>query len=135
MRLEENMGCPTTSITPTFWKNLERIRNCSRLVLAALAENDVERVEQVTRESETLMAEIAPVLEERRQDPNRNEDDEMLFEIVHELKQMNTRIIDELKVRADETRVEIGRIRESRLKLVHHRPQLSIHPSILDRSS
>lgn len=122
-------------MTTIFWSNLERIRSCSRLVLTAIEQDDIAEVERITKESETLMAEIRPIIEERRQDPNRNEHDEVLFEIVNELKKMNDRIIEELQVRAEETRVEIGRIRENRLKLVHHRPNLNINPSLLDRQT
>ncbi|MCB9834113.1 MAG: hypothetical protein H6807_16750 [Planctomycetes bacterium] len=122
------------SITPDFWKKLAEIRSLSRLVLVALEEENVEEVERLSRDSERLMAEIRPTVEARGQAAERNEDDLLLRELLGELATMNQRILEELDLRREAVRAELGRVREGKLKLVHYRSSREREPEMLDIS-
>ncbi|HGY92703.1 MAG TPA: hypothetical protein ENK43_16155 [Planctomycetes bacterium] len=104
--------------SPAFWQRLTRLRSISRLVLAALEEDDVDRVKALSEEAEERMGEIRPIIESRLQDPDRTEDDEQLADMVGDLKLMNDRILDVLSVKTEETRRAIGEAKEARLRLM-----------------
>lgn len=122
------------SITPEFWDQLAKIRSISRLVLVALAEDDIEEVERLSRESDRLMTAIRPVVEERARVKEGNEDD-VLRKLLRELGVMNQRILEEIEVRRNEVREELGRVRDSKLRLVHYRNAHEPEPELLDIES
>ncbi len=120
--------------SPAFWKRLTRLRAISRLILAALEEDDVDRVKALSEEAEERMAEIRPIIESRLQDPDRTEDDAQLAEMVGDLKLMNDRILDVLSVKAEETRRAIGEAKETRLRLMRFKASRGGHDArVIDR--
>ncbi len=125
----------TNSISADFWEKLKRIRSLSRLVLVALEEDDVDRVERLSKESERLMAEIRPTVEARGEVVERNEDDIQMRELLGELGRMNQRILEVLDERREEVRAELGRVRDGKLKLVHYRNSAEREPELLDVNS
>ena len=122
-----------SSLTTRLWERLAEVRSLSRLILVALEEDDVVEVERLARRSDRAMAEIGPRLEARRLDGGGSEDDAMLGEILADLKRMNDRILEELALRAAETRESLGELRHARLRLVHHRHGATQEPALLDR--
>lgn len=120
-------------ITADFWKTLSGLRACSRRILVALEEGDLDELERLSRESEETLAVLKPVLEERMAHPEHNEDDIRLAEMVDDLKLMNERIVEELEIGKQQIANEIGEVRENRLRLVQYRDAaLAKEPQLVD---
>ena len=111
----------TGSYTTRFWERLREVRLCSRRLLVALEEDDVDEVERLSRDAEELLAELKPVIEERLRTSERSEDDEMLGEMLSDLAAMNGRILEELAERTERVRRDLAEVRENRLRLTHFR--------------
>ena len=121
----------TSTYTAEFWQTLTRLRTSSRLILAALEDDDVEQVERLSRDAERDMASIRPIVDARVADSDRTEEDEQMAEMLRDLKDMNDRILEVLSVKSTETSTRIGEIRENKLKLVHYR-SADRGPRVLD---
>ncbi len=123
------------SITPDFWEKLSQVRTISRLILNALEVNDIEEVERLSRESDALMAQIKPIIEERAAAVERTEDDLHLKELLIELQKMNDRILEEVVLHRDATKKELCTIRENKLRLVHYKSNHQPDPALLNTHS
>ena len=121
-------------ITTEFWQSLSGLRACSRRILVALEEGDFDALVRLSRESERTLAELRPVIEARMEHPERTEEDELLAEMLEDLRRMNDRIVEELALGRQAVADELGEVRESRLKLVQFRDAaVASEPSHVDR--
>lgn len=94
--------------TPTaLWEQLARLRDLSRLVLAAAAEDDIERMQRYCAESEALVALVAPELAART-------DDTEAHRLLGEITALQQRVREELRSLAHVTARELAALRTTR---------------------
>jgi hypothetical protein len=109
------------------WAGLNRLRAISRLVLVAIEQEDLERVAELSRESETIIAAL-------KNHSGPSADAEFVRTLLDEIGQANRRIVEELKERMFDTSRELARTRETRYRLrAAGMPGPAPTSSILDR--
>ncbi|MEZ6195552.1 MAG: hypothetical protein R3F20_07470 [Planctomycetota bacterium] len=101
-----------TAITNELWAGLDEMRRISRLILVALEEDDLDRVQALARRSSELTA-----LVERELGDAADADGE-LAECLFELSRMNGRIVEVLRSRRDEARDAMAEARRRRFQVV-----------------
>ncbi len=102
-----------TETPPALWTALSRLRNVSRLVLAAIQRNDLDSVQQLAREGDALVKCIEPILG--------SSSDAALAEnmgsILEEVSILHRRILESLTTERDAVAQELAKVRETRGKL------------------
>jgi len=121
------------TMDPSFWDDLQELRNVSRLVLAALETGDLDRVESLARRSEDLIGHVRPVIEVRARATDRTEDDDRLTGVVEDLEAMNDRVLEVLAEKRDEALELLGAVRGHRLRLAHYRSGQVPEPELVNR--
>lgn len=112
---------------PLAWAKLTRLRDLSRLILAAAAEDDIEAVERFSSESEALIEALGQDLEDGSAPPEARE-------LLDDVTAMHRRITAELEARLVATARELAALRSHR----HHLRTLRLHgtdcsPARVDR--
>ena len=99
----------------TIWGSLARIRNISRLVLAAIERDDLEEIERLSLEAKALLKVVQPVLDRMRDEASLPDDIGIQLE---ELSASYQAIVGGLRHR----RAEVGRALEEvrRLRIRVH---------------
>lgn len=118
--------------SPAIWAALARLRDVSRLVLAAIERDDLDQVHRFAKEADVLVAGVKAY----------QESDEPLSDearaMIEEIAAANRRVVDGLQGRLRATSAELARSREgrSRLKAVKMPPSaVSGAPSLVDRNT
>lgn len=93
------------------WPALDELRKISRLVLVALEENELDRVQELAMRSR----ELATVIEEGLVDHPRSAE---LEAILRELRGMNDRILEVLVEQREEAAQSIAETRRQRFKVL-----------------
>ncbi len=94
--------------TPTaLWTQLARLRDLSRLVLAAAADSDLERMQRYCGESEALVAALAPEMKAHA-------DDAEAQRLLLEISGLQERVRTEVQALATETARELALLRSTR---------------------
>ena len=117
---------------PALWAALARLRDVSRLVLAAIERDDLDQVHRCSREADVLVASVRAYQESG--EPLSEEACEMIEQITV----ANQRVVDGLQGRIRETSAELARSRDgsSRLKAVKMPPTAATaKPTLLDRNT
>jgi|GEM_PF-4136647 cysteinyl-tRNA synthetase len=114
---------------PLAWAKLTRLRDLSRLILAAATEDDIEAVERFSAESEAM-------IEALRNDLDAGSAPAEAKELLAEVTAMHRRISNELEERLLATAKELAALRSHR----HHLRTLRLHgtdcgPARIDRRS
>jgi hypothetical protein len=109
---------------------LARLRDVSRLVLVAIEQDDLQRVSQLAREADTLVASVLAY-----QETEHSLSDEARA-LVEQIAAANQRVIANLMDEMRATEQEVTRVRSSRTRLrasgLPHRPATTLH---LDRET
>ena len=114
------------------WDALKRLRDISRLVLAAIERDDLDEVARLAREGDALTAIVAPVIASHQGRPELPEgvDDELT-----ELGHAYSNIVAGLGRRARETQRELGDVRRTRTQLRLVGLKGSDEPAMVDRQT
>jgi hypothetical protein len=114
------------------WAALARLRDISRLVLAAIERNDLEGIQRLAHEGDALAKIVQPCLPPPGSDtplPARLEAD------LADLADAYRAIARGLEARRAETLTEVRAVRRTRLRLAATHRAAETRPTVLDRST
>jgi hypothetical protein len=116
----------------TIWASLARIRNISRLVLAAIERDDIEEIERLSREGKALLAVVQPVLDRMKEESTLPDD---IGTQLEELSASYQAIIGGLKRRRDEIGRTLEDVRRTRVRLRKAGLAADSGPPTVDRTT
>ena len=123
----------STMMSTDFWAALRLLRRSSERVLIAIEQDDIDAVERLSRESETLVRELQSCFDAGGPDVD-EETREGFRELVRELRAINDRVLFRLAEKRNETLQRLGELRQNRLRLVRYE-NVDIEPARLDVQS
>lgn len=114
------------------WASLARIRDLSRMVLAAIERDDLEEIERLSRESNALLAVVEPVLDRMKEDSTLPAD---IGVQLRELASTYQAITSALQERRDSVGRGLKEVRRNRARLKGAGLNITSEPSLIDRTT
>ena len=113
----------------TIWASLARIRDISRLVLAAIERDDLEDIERLSLEGKALLKVVQPVLDRMRDESSLPDD---IGEQLEALTASYQAIVGGLAQRRDEIGKTLEEVRRLRIRVNGSSLENSVGPAHVD---